>query len=150
MSKFASLLTTLILAISSSAQASLFGPSNFEDCVLRGLKDAKTDTAVSVLYDICRDKFSKDVDRQTTLLDRESAHLLCEASGLSPFPAYFNRSTKTFFFNNKKLEIQGQTSDKIFAKGFENNVVLNLRSGLISLTYQGRTSELSCSLAKFR
>lgn len=51
------LLLFLLAAIPVPSQAGMFGPSNFEDCVLEGLKTAKTDFAVRAVAEVCRDKF---------------------------------------------------------------------------------------------
>lgn len=37
--------------------AGLFGPSNFDECVLDGVKDAKTETAARLVAQACRNKF---------------------------------------------------------------------------------------------
>ena len=47
----------LIFTFASNAQ--IFAPSNYEDGVLKGLKEAKTDYAITVLIGICRSKFDK-------------------------------------------------------------------------------------------
>lgn len=47
----------LMCAIPIHAQ--IFSPSNYEDCVLQGLKEAKTEAAVTVLMGICSSKFTK-------------------------------------------------------------------------------------------
>lgn len=39
------------------SHAGLLGPSNYEDCVLENLKNAKTDLAVQTVYSICKQKF---------------------------------------------------------------------------------------------
>lgn len=39
------------------AIAGLFGPSNFDECVLDGIKEAKTDTAAQMVAQACRNKF---------------------------------------------------------------------------------------------
>lgn len=44
---------------SISGYAQIFGPSTYEDCVLQGLKEAKTELSVSVLMGICSSKFGK-------------------------------------------------------------------------------------------
>ncbi len=44
-------------SIFGNAFAQLFGPSNYEDCVLRGLNNAKTDLAVISVEENCRNKF---------------------------------------------------------------------------------------------
>ncbi len=51
------LLIYLFLGFPLAANAQLFGPSTYEDCVLRGLKDAKTDGAVASVHAMCRSKF---------------------------------------------------------------------------------------------
>ena len=60
-----SIFTTLLF---SNANAGIFGPSTYEECVIAGLKDAKTDTAVALLHRVCLDKFdskgTKSVVRQ--------------------------------------------------------------------------------------
>lgn len=39
------------------AFAQIFGPSNYEECVLKGIRDANTEGAVSALKDACAAKF---------------------------------------------------------------------------------------------
>lgn len=41
----------------SFSYAGLLGPSNYEDCVLENLKNAKTDLAVQTVYAMCSEKF---------------------------------------------------------------------------------------------
>jgi len=40
--------------------AQIFGPSTYDDCVLKGIKDAKTDGAVIALMDACANRFPKN------------------------------------------------------------------------------------------
>ncbi len=40
--------------------AGLLGPSNYEDCVLENIKNAKTDLGVKTVYAICKEKFKKE------------------------------------------------------------------------------------------
>jgi hypothetical protein len=40
------------------SRAQLFGPRNFEDCVLQGLRDAKTETSARMVPSICDAKFN--------------------------------------------------------------------------------------------
>ncbi|MBT8587838.1 hypothetical protein G6675_06080 [Polynucleobacter paneuropaeus] len=37
--------------------AGIFGPSTYDDCILEGVKSAKTDLAISAVYQACRNKF---------------------------------------------------------------------------------------------
>lgn len=43
--------------LSGLTQAGLFGPSNYDDCVLEGVKNAKTDAAVNAVRSACYNKF---------------------------------------------------------------------------------------------
>lgn len=47
----------LTIFFSFFANAEIFGPSNYEDCVLKGIKDAKTDSAVGSVHNMCKKKF---------------------------------------------------------------------------------------------
>lgn len=47
-----------VLSISASLEVqAFFGPRNFEDCVLEGAKEAKTDQAANLIETACRKKF---------------------------------------------------------------------------------------------
>ena len=52
----------LSLSPFSHAHAGLFGPSNYEDCVLDYQKDAKVDQAVIAIAQMCSMKFAKGGD----------------------------------------------------------------------------------------
>lgn len=51
----------IAMALSGQATAGLFGPSTYDDCILDGVKEAKTELAVKAVYQSCRNKFPKDV-----------------------------------------------------------------------------------------
>lgn len=46
-----------MLGFSSVASAGWFGPSNYDECILEGVKDAKTTAAASLVAQACRNKF---------------------------------------------------------------------------------------------
>ena len=48
--------STLYL-FSFDANALIFGPSNYEDCVLENLKNTKTELGIQTVYVMCREKF---------------------------------------------------------------------------------------------
>jgi hypothetical protein len=50
-------ITLLLLMPINEANAWLFGPSNFEDCVIDGIKNAKSDAAASLVTQACALKF---------------------------------------------------------------------------------------------
>ena len=52
------------LFLFSNSYAGLLGPSNYEDCVLENLKNAKTDLAVQTVYAMCSEKFQSKPTRK--------------------------------------------------------------------------------------
>lgn len=55
--KTSGMLALSLLCATGVAQAGLFGPSNYDECVLDGVKDAKTETAARMVAQACRNKF---------------------------------------------------------------------------------------------
>jgi hypothetical protein len=52
-----SLFVALLIMLVSNCYAGLFSPKNYDDCILDGVKSAKTDLAVRAVYESCRSKF---------------------------------------------------------------------------------------------
>lgn len=50
-----------LLLITSSASAGWFGPSTYEECILKEVKGAKTSAAAVMIRKACRDKFPEPV-----------------------------------------------------------------------------------------
>lgn len=153
MKKTSIVLSTLLSIVSCSAFAGLFGPSNYEECVLERLKDAKSEYSAKLVQAMCLERFSKNSGGQAPLASLESAHLICHAPknpDMGPWTFYFNIERKEFIFNNQSLKTTGVTKDKIFASGQENKVIFNRVTSAISLTYNNNTSELSCDLSTNR
>ena len=44
----------------SNAYAGFFGPSNYEECVLEGLKETNNIASTQLLHKVCTEKFKKD------------------------------------------------------------------------------------------
>ena len=53
-------LVVIACLLPSIATGQVFGPKTYEDCVLRGLKDVSTESAVSLLQDACEKKFPEN------------------------------------------------------------------------------------------
>ncbi len=49
--------------------AGLFGPSNYDECVLDGIKSAKTDSAIQLLHRVCENKFPSNKNQSTLVKD---------------------------------------------------------------------------------
>lgn len=54
------ILILFILQNLTIAHAGLFGPSNYEECVLEGLKNTNTNASVQLLNKVCSEKFHRD------------------------------------------------------------------------------------------
>ena len=50
----------LLFFIVANTYAGFFGPSNYEECVLEGLKDASNSTSAQLLHKVCKEKFKKE------------------------------------------------------------------------------------------
>ena len=54
------ILTTIILLLSvlpSVGNAQIFGPSNYEDCIIEGMQGVASDVAAVAVRSACREKF---------------------------------------------------------------------------------------------
>jgi hypothetical protein len=141
------------LLIYSSSNAQLFSPSNYEDCVLQGIKDAKTDAAVVSLQTMCDRKFSskKFSGEKSNLRKLSEGNLICESgvTGYLPFEIFFNRKTNDFFLNGYKGKIHTQTEDKIFSKLDGDDIgTLNLSLKTFELSNKTTTIRMTCELNK--
>lgn len=54
------IIAILIYSASANIFAGIFSPSNYDDCILDGIKTAKTDLAIGAVYRACRSKFPED------------------------------------------------------------------------------------------
>ena len=52
-----------------NCSAGLFGPSNFDECVIDGAKQAKTELAVRLMYQACKNKFPQPEQQQKTVVE---------------------------------------------------------------------------------
>jgi hypothetical protein len=52
-----------LLLISNIGHGGIFGSSNYEECVLDGLKNTNTDSSVRLLRETCQKKFQKDYEK---------------------------------------------------------------------------------------
>lgn len=62
------LVTIVCFAASGAANAGLFGPDNYDECILKGMKGVVSDVAARAIQSACRNKFpetSPDTRQQT-------------------------------------------------------------------------------------
>ncbi len=51
---------SLLLGMSSASFAGWFGPDNYDECILKNIKDAKNDMAAKYVAHSCREKFPEN------------------------------------------------------------------------------------------
>ena len=106
------LITILLFLLPASlSHAGLFGPSNYEECVLENVKTAQTKESVGVVVMMCQDKFPEKVIPVLPKLSKGiKADLVCTTK-LSPNP--WNLSVDVI---NKKVMINGRHKKNITHK----------------------------------
>jgi hypothetical protein len=62
------LIAFALLLSPSISHSQLFGPRTYEDCVLEGVKSARTDRAISAVYEMCRGKFPRNRNQSSVKL----------------------------------------------------------------------------------
>lgn len=77
------LFMSFILPVSVSVFAGIFGPSSFEDCILDGVKSAKSQAAVDAIKQACAIKFSDTRETKSEKNTRESKEALIRKCGLT-------------------------------------------------------------------
>ena len=132
--------------------AQIFGPKTYEDCVHRGLKDIKTDSALAALYAICQEKFSSSSNvSRSILLKKTEAKLLCDASlpGYLPWQVNFNRNNGRMFVNGREFRIHSSTSQMLYVRADADDVfTLNLQSSTFTIqSKNGAVVSFSCEIA---
>ncbi len=69
---------------SSTANAGLFGPNNFDDCILQSMKGVTSDAAARAIYQSCQQKFpQKKVKQNTRNLSADELVNIAGRGGLS-------------------------------------------------------------------
>ena len=142
------LLITILLFLSSVSlsHAGLFGPSNYEECVLENVKTAQTDRAVSVVIMTCLDKFPQKVIPVLPKLSKGiKANLVCTNVSIpEPYSLTINPNSKQVILNRTRIgKITNITTYKIYGT-VENSdkddyefFELNLLSGIFSGKIRG-------------
>jgi len=76
----------VLLVPFETSVAGLFGPSTYEDCVLDGIKTAKTKEAVATVHSMCRRKFNLPAP-STLLPERMKGDCRVVYDGKNMYPA---------------------------------------------------------------
>ena len=125
------LILVLFLVISiSSANASLFGPDNYEDCILEAIPTAKTDLAVTLVMDSCRAKFPSKSTKKTTKKPEEPSgnplgEYVCERLNgkYSVWNIYVDEEMRLFKVNEMTLTIERSTGKALYTESFQHHQI---------------------------
>lgn len=77
-------LFALILVLCTTANAGLFGPSNFEECILDQMKNIKSDSAADAVTYACRIKFPPKETSTYTASETPEVHLFSALGDVRP------------------------------------------------------------------
>ena len=67
MKNFLCVIMLVLCTFTSKVSAQIFGPANYQDCILKGLDSAKTESAVTLLQDTCEKKFQSEKNQGSVL-----------------------------------------------------------------------------------
>lgn len=125
---------TLILVIFfvisiRSADASLFGPDNYEDCILEAVPTAKTDLAVKLVMTTCRAKFPSKATTKTRKKPEEPSgnplgEYVCEQTNFRAndrVNIYVDEKTKLFKVDERTLTIERSTAKALYTESFQHH-----------------------------
>ena len=93
------LLITILLFLSSVSlsHAGLFGPSNYEECVLENVKTAQTDRAVSAVMLMCQEKFPETLKVEPPRKDGEKCYVYWDGNKFQLDTSSSQRKDKSKF-----------------------------------------------------
>lgn len=130
---FATLVLSLIFG-SGITQAGLFGPSNYDECVLEGIKDAKTETAARMVAQACRNKFPEKVRPP-------------EKSGLVNFPLYSQNGERSGLNNKLSVVRDKQIGQSTHIRLMNNYTfdIVSISVGVLKPNYRGKSCPSSFS-----
>lgn len=126
-----SFLLTVVLSFNHAYAWSPFGPNNFEDCVLEGVKDAKSDAAAQMVAQACRMKFPKGESAKKVKCGNKEVLSTEEGSVRFETPLSYLGGGE-FNANINRLVYEAAAGDKLVAY-----VQSNLPFGLIEITLKG-------------
>mgnify|MGYP001395754386 CR=1 FL=1 len=123
--KTVAIFTFFVLPISASAN--WFGPDNYEDCVLEGIPEAKTDLAVKIVMATCRDKFPSEKKESKTnkpispdSTGNPLGEYVCQFfKSNSIVNIFVDEDSNQFLFNNTNRKIANSTGSAIYTGNWD-------------------------------
>ena len=161
MENYKSVLFLAAVLFSNSSHAGLFGPSNYEECIIKEAKNAKTEAAVSVIRQACMKKFptKEMLDEKRKSEEREKIITKCgltksEDTAGNLFISLQSRPEISGFLNNlinRRVDIgsfQSYGTSYPYARlEFQNNNKIGVSGLLIGIAPKGNCSS---SVSEYR
>jgi hypothetical protein len=142
MKKLITLLLTVALLIANTAQAALFGPSNYEECMVDG-KVGRTNAELYELRKYCRSKFTQKIEENK--IEESLSKTFRNGNGnirciIMAETLEFNINKTTVLYRGRTTNVILNDKDKIIFKlkkivKFKNNM---LADGLFTVYKSGR------------
>jgi hypothetical protein len=128
-------ITFLLFLTTSVVQARTFAASNYEDCVLDGVKHAKTNAAVAAVYQMCERKFPKQDKKESDFSKREK--FVCDLSKYNRtelFDFSYDLNQNSVELNGRKFPIFRLTEKDLFVNLLLDDDVLVFNLQINQLT----------------
>ena len=132
------LIVSVVITQSWSAEASWFGPDNYEDCILENIPTAKTDSAVKLVMQTCRQKFPTEFKPRTPSSENfRTGTFACEET-IAPkklTTVTIDEVGKTISVGRHQHKILNKTEKKIYATVVDGDMTMDFIFETPSRTY---------------
>lgn len=119
---------SILITQSWSVNASWFGPDNYEDCILENIPTAKTDRAVELVIQTCRQKFPSEFKPRTpSSEDFRTGTFACEET-IAPkklTTVTIDEAGKTITVGRHQHKILNKTEKKIYATVVDGDMTMD-------------------------
>jgi len=118
-------ISSILFLTTFAVQAGIFSASNYEDCILDGVKDAKSDSAIAAIYQMCERKFPTKVKKRIDLPQR--AKFVCDLSQYNRTDLYdfsYDLTEKSIELNGRKYSIFRITENDLYVNLTKDGDVL--------------------------
>ena len=144
MKKIIFLIASLAIALESSG--GLFDPSNYEDCVLVGIKDAKNEAAVGAVYQMCRRKFPPKTQKNELNI---KGRFVCETlnqHGKVIITYSYDLIGRKAIINGYSMSIREASDKKIYSLGKDgDSIMYTFDSEILTIQDKNTSVNLQCS-----
>jgi hypothetical protein len=137
---------TASLAIALESSGGLFDPSNYEDCVLDGVKDAKNEAAVGAVYQMCRRKFPPKTQKNELNI---KGRLVCETlnhNNKTIITYSYDLLGRKAIINGYSMSIREVSDKKIYSVGKDgDSIMYTFDNEILTIQNKNVSVDLQCS-----